>query len=236
MPYIAKSTGLHLPCAPRVKHCVFLQQCRISAGEMDPSHLLSKSCSQVLLPHGLDDWLSEWVQSWREWEHAYFSHVLGFTYAWRVVANCCSLWSKRQTLAFVCLSRVPGGFSWGWIWILRCGETVRGHSRIQPYSSNSQYVYMCVHECMYLQTQEPLNISWSGQKNYNIFVIAWLLPLCMSLTSNRGCTQPPSLCSVLPSLWWFWGSLTLELVLILLLARMFSKSVSHSGRDVVYQV
>lgn len=93
---------------------------------------------------------------------------------------------------------------------------------------------------MYLEIQESFNISWSWQKNHNVFVITWLSPPCMSPTSKRHCIQPPSSCSgfafivvVLPSLWWFWGSL-MGLVLILLLAQMFSKKVSHFERDLVY--
>lgn len=50
-----------LLCISWVKHFGFSQRCGISAGEMDPPHLVSKSCPQVLLPYGLGDWQSECV-------------------------------------------------------------------------------------------------------------------------------------------------------------------------------
>ena len=66
-----------LLCISLVKHFGFLQQCGISAGETYPSCLLSKSCSQVLLPRGLHDWQSECIQSWREWEQTCFFTYFG---------------------------------------------------------------------------------------------------------------------------------------------------------------
>lgn len=84
-----------------------------------------------------------------------------------------------------------GEFSRGWIWPAQYSETVGGYSGIQPHTCNNQYMYMCVHG-WYVPINTGINISSPWQKNHSVFVIAWLLPPCMSPTSTKHRIQPPS--------------------------------------------
>lgn len=109
--------------------------------------------------------------------------------------------------------------AWGDSWRILQQTTLRRRQSLH---------YNSVRGCACLKHRDRLTPLGRSSRTTDHYLYAGVLPL-KDITSS-----PVAHAVLVPSLWWFGGLLMLRLVLIFLLAQMFSKKESHLETDLVY--